>query len=303
MKKPSKYWILAGTFFTSVSSIIIRFSEAPALVISAYRMLFTCMMLFLPVYLKNRSEFKNLHKKALAMCITSGVFLALHFASWIQSIQMTTIANSTILVSCSPIFVAAINYFVLKEKINNKMIVGIAMSLVGTIIIGMGSSQGNESSMMLGNILAFMGAIFVAGYLVIGGAVRRTVSAGVYVFIVYSVSAIVLFIMCFATGTPVYPYPVKEYALFFLLSFFSSILGHTAYNYLMKYYSSTLISLSTLMEPIFASLMAMMIFKEIPSLYTVLGGIIIIVGIYLGTFLSSTGTVGTVLNCPKLSKR
>jgi len=280
MKKPSKYWILAGTFFTSVSSIIIRFSESPSLVIAAYRMLFTSIMLFFPVYIKYGSEFKSLNKNDCLLCLISGIFLALHFASWIQSIQMTTIANSTILVSCSPIFVAAINYFLLKERITGKMIVGIGMSLIGTVIIGIGSSQGNGTAMILGNVLAFMGAVFVAGYLVIGGIVRKTVSAGVYVLIVYSVSAIALFFMCFASGTPVYPYPLKEFALFFLLAFFSSILGHTVYNYLMKYYSSTLISVSTLMEPIFASLMAMFIFSEIPSLYTVVGGIIIIGGIY-----------------------
>lgn len=285
MKKPSKYWILAGTFFTSVSSIIIRFSEAPALVISAYRMFFTCILLLFPVYIKSRSEFKSLHKNDYAMCLISGIFLALHFASWIQSIQMTTIANSTILVSCSPIFVAAINYFLLKEKVTGKMAAGIAMSLMGIVIIGMSSYQADGPSMMLGNVLAFMGAVFVAGYLVIGGIVRKTVSAGVYVFIVYSVSALVLFIMCFASGTPVYPYPLREFVLFFLLAFFSSILGHTVYNYLMKYFSSTLISISTLMEPVFAGLMAILVFKEIPSAYTILGGIIIIGGIYLAALL------------------
>ncbi len=281
MKKPSKYWILAGTFFTSVSSIIIRFSEAPALVIAAYRMLFTCCLLSFPVYIKNRSELKSLHKNDYLLCLISGIFLALHFASWIQSIQMTTIANSTILVSCSPIFVAAINYFLLKEKITGKMAAGIAMSLIGTVMIGMSSYQADGTAIMLGNVLAFMGAVFVAGYLVIGGIVRKTVSAGVYVFIVYSASALVLFFMCFASGTPVYPYPLREFVLFFLLAFFSSILGHTVYNYLMKYFSSTLISISTLMEPVFASLMAALIFKEIPPVYTVLGGIIIIGGIYL----------------------
>ena len=280
MNKPSKYWILLGTFFTSLSSIIIRFSEAPALIIAAYRMLFASMMLFFPVFMHSRSEFKILRKNNYIMCIISGVFLALHFASWIQSIQMTTIANSTILVSCSPIFVAAINYFLLKEKITMKMVSGIAMSFLGTLIIGMGSSQGVKSSMMVGNILAFMGAVFVAGYLIIGGVARKSISAGPYVFIVYSVSAIVLFVMCFITGTPVYPYPIKEYLLFFLLSFFSSILGHTVYNYLMKYFSSTLISVSTLSEPIFASFMAILVFKEIPSLYTIIGGIIILAGIY-----------------------
>lgn len=288
MKKPSKYWILAGTFFTSISSIIIRFSEAPSLVIAAYRMLFTTMVLVIPVYLNNRSEFKNLSRKNLVMCVVSGVFLALHFATWIQSLQMTTVANSTILVSCSPIFVAAINYFLLKERINKSMVIGISMSLLGTIIIGMGSSQGTGNSMLIGNILAFMGAIFVAGYLVIGGIVRKDVSAGVYVFIVYSVSAVVLFLMCFLTGTPLYPYPVREFTLFFTLAFFSSILGHTVYNYLMKYFSSTLISVSSLSEPIFASLMALLIFMEIPSVYTIIGGIIIIAGIYY--FLSSQNT-------------
>ena len=279
-KTPSKYLLLAGTIFTSLSSIIIRFSEAPALVISAYRMLFTCLMLFLPVMINNKDEFQTISKKDFIMCIFSGIFLALHYASWISSIHMTTIANSTVLVACSPMFVALANYFIVKEKFTYKMIAGIVMSLAGTIIISMGSSGGAKSSMMIGNTLAFLGAIFVAGYLVIGGIVRKNVSAGAYVFIVYLVSSIVLFFMCFVTGTPVYPYPAREFLLFIALAFFCSILGHTIYNYLVKYISSTLISVSTLSEPIFASIMAMLFFKEIPSLYTLAGGIIIIAGIF-----------------------
>ena len=280
MKKPSKYWILAGTFFTSVSSIIIRFSEAPALAMAAYRMLFTIVMIAIPVLMNNRNEFKTLNKKSYILCVLSGVFLAFHYAFWMQSIQMTTIANSTVLVSSSPIFVAIFNYFLLKEKFNKRMIFGISASMSGTIIIAMGSSGGAQSSMMLGNLFAFLGAIFVAGYLIIGGIVRKNVSAGVYVFIVYSVSAIILFFMNFITGTPIYPYAPKEFMLFFLLAFCSSILGHTVYNYLVKYYSSTLISVSTLSEPIYASILAMIIFREIPSVHTIIGGIIVIAGIY-----------------------
>ncbi|WP_019228758.1 EamA family transporter [Sedimentibacter sp. B4] len=112
-KSPSKYWILAGTFFTSLSSIIIRYSTAPALVISAYRMLFTCMMLLFPVMIKSRKEFQEISKKDFILCIFSGIFLALHYASWISSIKMTTIANSTVLVACSPMFVALANFFFL----------------------------------------------------------------------------------------------------------------------------------------------------------------------------------------------
>lgn len=279
-KTPSKYIVLAGTFFTSLSSIIIRFSEAPALVISAYRMLFTSLMLLIPVMLNNRGEFRKISRKEYCLCTVSGIFLSLHFATWISSIKMTTIANSTILVSCSPIFVALGNYFATREKLNRKMAAGIILSLAGTIIIASGSFGKATGSSMLGNILAFLGAVFVAGYLVIGGVARKNISAGIYVFIVYSISALMLFAMCFASKTPVYPYSSKEFMLFAALAFFCSVLGHTVYNYMVKYVSSTLISVSTLCEPIFASIMAMLIFREIPSIYTLLGGIIIMAGIF-----------------------
>ena len=278
-KTPSKYIVLVGVFFTSLSSIIIRLSQAPSLIISFYRMLFTVLILLIPVMIKERESLKNIKKKDFILCIISGVFLALHFASWIASINMTTISNSTILVSCSPIFVSLANFFFLKEKFTSKIFIGISMSLVGTIIIAIGSTGGSTSSMMVGNILAFMGAIFVAGYLVIGGIVRKNVSAGAYVFIVYSVSVIVLFFMCLLTDTPIYPYSPKEFILFLALAIFCSIFGHTVYNYLMKYISATLISISTLCEPIFASILALIIFKEIPSIYTLIGGTIILGGV------------------------
>lgn len=277
---PYKYIVLIGVLFTSLSSIFIRMSDAPSLVISAYRMLFTVLMLLYPVVTKEIYSLKNMTKNDFILCIISGVFLALHFASWIASINMTTIANSTILVSCSPIFVAIANYFILKEKFSYKMLIGIAMSLIGTTVIALGSSGGNNNGMMLGNILAITGGIFVAGYFVIGGIVRKNVSAGAYVFVVYSVSVVVLFFMCFATKTPIYPYSAKEFILFICLAFFCSILGHTLYNYLMKYVSATLISVSTLCEPIFASILALIIFREIPSTYTLIGGTIILSGVF-----------------------
>lgn len=279
-KSSAKYLVLIGVFFTSLSSIIVRVSQAPSLVISFYRMLFTVFLLIIPVAMKEKEVIKNITKKDFILCIISGVFLALHFASWIASINMTTISNSTILVSCSPVFVSLANFLILKEKFTSKMLIGLTMSLIGTGIIAMGSSGGSTNDMMLGNILAFMGAIFVAGYFVIGGIVRKNLSAGSYVFIVYSASVVVLFLMCLLTKTPIFPYSPKEFLLFFALAFFCSILGHTVYNYLMKYISATMISISTLCEPIFASILALIIFREIPSLYTLIGGTIVLSGVF-----------------------
>lgn len=282
-KSNSKYIVLMGVFFTSLSSIFIRLSSAPSLVISAYRMLITVLLLLAPMLIKHRGELKKVEKKDFLLCILSGVFLAFHFAFWIASINMTTIASSTVLVSCSPIFVAILSYFLFKEKLSKKALFSICLAFCGTIIIALDGKSSATESAMLGNAMAFLGGIFVAFYFIIGNIVRKRVNAIPYVFIVYSVSTIILFIFCFTTGTSIYPYPVKEFVLFFCLALFCSILGHTIYNWMVQYVSATFISASTLCEPVFASVMALILFKEIPSFNTLIGGVIILIGIFLFT--------------------
>lgn len=279
--RPSKYYVLIGVFFTSISSILIRFSNAPSLVISAYRMLFTFLLLVIPVTLKNKEEILNVKSKDLLLCIVSGIFLALHFASWIASINMTTIASSTVLVSSNPIFVAFGSYFILKERLSKKAFISILIAITGSAIIAFGDSQSNSGHALLGDMLAFSGAIFIAGYIIIGRIVRKNLSNGAYIFIVYLTSAIVLFALCFVTNTPIYPYSIKEFLLFLGLAFFCSILGHTVYNWLLQYLPATFISTSTLVEPIFASIIALILFAEIPSPLTLIGGSIVLLGIYL----------------------
>jgi len=175
------YFVLVGVIFYSS---FINNNTYVTSSIFCYIILQNAFYSFNFIYTCNDEERESLktYRKKFYLCVLSGAFLALHFASWIASIKMTTISNSTILVSCSPIFVSLANFFILKEKFTSKIFIGISMSIVGTIIIAIGSTGGSTSSMMVGNILAFMGAIFVAGYLVIGGIVRKSVSAGAYVF-------------------------------------------------------------------------------------------------------------------------
>lgn len=279
--KPSKYYVMIGIFFTSLSSILIRLSNAPSLVISAYRMIFTFLLLVIPVIIRNKKELFNIKGKELLLCIISGIFLAFHFASWIASINMTSIASSTVLVSSNPIFVAVGSYFILKEKLSKKAFISILIAITGSAIIALSDSHSNTGHALLGDLLAFSGAVFIAGYIIIGRIVRKNLSNGTYIFIVYLTSAIVLFALCFATNTPVYPYSIKEFLIFLALAFFCSILGHTVYNWLLQYLPATFISTSTLVEPIFASIMALVFFAEIPSILTLIGGSIVLLGIYL----------------------
>ncbi|MDW7667394.1 MAG: DMT family transporter [Bacillota bacterium] len=285
-KTPSKNFVFIGLFFTSLSSIFVKLSDSPSIILSAYRMLFASLLWVIPVFIKDREEIKKVTVSDLLWCFVSGVFLALHFASWIASLSMTSVASSTVLVSLSPVFVAAFSYLVLKEDLSLKAIIGIAVAVIGSGLIAFGDSQGGGHALK-GDFLALLGAFFVGGYLLIGGRVRIRLGVRVYVLIVYSISAVVLFSIALVTKTPIYPYPVEELLLFFALAFFCSLLGHSVYNWMLEYVSSTFISVSTLGEPIFATILALIIFKEIPSILTLMGGISVLLGLYI--YVKSTG--------------
>lgn len=279
-KTNPKIVVLIGVIFVSFSSILIRFSNAPALIISAYRMTFTVILLSPYVLIKNIDEFKKIEKKQLLMCILSGVFLALHFATWITSIKYTSVASSTILVCSHPIFIVLFSYFIFKEKVSSKALISILIAFVGSIIISLGdSTQG--SNILFGDILAILGALFVAGYMIIGGIIRQKLSVTVYTFIVYFCSTITLFILNIIAEKSLYPYPLKEWAIFLGLSIFCTILGHTLYNWSLKYIKPSFLSTSSLGEPVFATIWALLILDEYPTVWNITGGIIVILGIYM----------------------
>lgn len=287
MKKiPSKNFVFAGVFFTSLSSIFIKLSDSPSIIISAYRMLFASLLWLFPVLYKDLNEFRKISLKDIGWCILSGIFLALHFATWIASLKITTVASSTVLVSLSPVFVAVFSYFVFKEKIRLLSAAGIGLSIAGSVLIALGDAQIGGHALK-GDLLALAGAIFVGGYLLIGGKLRAWMGVRVYVFIVYSISTVVLFLIALATDVPIYPYPIEEVVIFFLLAFFCSILGHSVYNWMLEYVSSTFVSVSTLGEPIFATTLAFIFFKEVPNLPTIVGGAGVIIGLYI--YIKSTG--------------
>jgi len=264
----------------------VKLSDSPSIIISAYRMLFASLLWVVPVLIKDREELKRITISDLMWCFVSGVFLALHFATWIASLSMTSVASSTVLVSLSPVFVAAFSYFILKEDLKVKSIIGIAVAVVGSALIAFGDSQGGGHALK-GDLLALLGAFFVGGYLLIGGRVRIRLGVRVYVLIVFSISTVVLFTIAIVTKTPIYPYPIKEMLLFFALAFFCSLLGHSVYNWMLEYVSSTFVSVVTLGEPIFASILALIIFEEVPSSLTLLGGISVLLGLYM--YVKSTG--------------
>ncbi len=219
-------------------------------------------------------------RRDLLLCILSGSFLAFHFASWIHSLELTTIASSTVIVNLQPIFVLIGGMVLHRETVSKRAVGFIVMTIAGSVLLSIGDIRLSVDAVK-GDLLALGGAVTVAGYMLIGRLVRKRVSATDYVMIVYATSAVILLGMCVAAGIPIFGYPAHEYLLFAAMAFFCTILGHTLFNWALKYLKTAFISTSILGEPVFATILGVVIFTEIPPVLTVAGGLVVLTGLYL----------------------
>jgi drug/metabolite transporter (DMT)-like permease len=291
--------ILTAILAVSTASIFIRFAQsdgAPSLVIAALRLTFASLILAPVVLTRHLKELIRLTQKELLLGAFSGIFLALHFATWISSLEYTSVASSVVFVSTGPLWVALLSPVLLKEHLARTAIIGLGLSLIGGTIIGLADActwnaglscpafqdvlQGRT---MLGNLLALAGAWTVTGYLIIGRKLRTHISLVPYIFMVYGFGALALIIIMLIAGNSPFGYAPKTYAWIFLLAAIPQLIGHSTYNWALKYLPAALVAVTTLGEPIGSAILAFFILNETPSIATLLGGAFILTGIYLAS--------------------
>lgn len=267
--------VAVAVFSVSFASIFIRWSDAPAVVIAAYRMLFAALMLLPFAVVHREAQFKFLDRKTASWLLLIGLVLALHFATWITSLGMTSVASSTILVTSHPLLVGAVSILWFKES-GKWTAIGVTVGFIGIVFISL-LSLGDGS--WDGNLLALIGGVFAGVYILAGRVLRQKVNLIAYAFIIYLSAAAFLFAAATILGQPIWPYPWQEFALFLLLAGVSTILGHTVYNWSLKYVTAPMVSASLLGEPILASVLAAVLLAELPSPYIFIGGALILVGV------------------------
>ena len=267
-----KIIILIGVFFTSFSSILTRVSEAPSLAIATYRLGITSLLLAPVFFIKHIPEMKGMDRKTFILCIISGIFLALHFASWISSIRYTSITSSTVLVNTQPVFVVLGSYLIYREKSSFRSIASILAAIVGSVIISLGDSS-MGSNVLYGDFLAVVGAVTVAAYMLIGRYARKNLSVTGYTFIT-------LLFMSLATSTPLTGYPPRELAIFLALAVVCTLLGHSIFNWGLGHVKPTFVSTAILGEPVLATIFAIVLLGEVPTLTRLIGGLVVVSGIY-----------------------
>jgi len=271
----------AAIFIVSVSKNVSPLS------ISFYRLFFT-FLLILPILLlrkKYREELRGLSRSNFLIMSGIGTILALHFALWITSLDLTSVASSVILVTAHPVLVAPVAHYFLKEKLSLTNIVGICLSLFGVAILVLGNYDLGPLTIdsLQGNILAILGGIAAGLYILGGRKMRKTISVASYAFVVYAIGAIVLFVICLSFNASMINLSLKDYGIIFLMAIISGIFGHTFYNWSLGYMRASIASVVLLGEPIGSALLAYAIpwIQQVPSNYTIIGGIIIFAGIYL----------------------
>jgi len=276
-----------GIVAVSFASIFIRLAEAPSLVIAASRLTIASLILAPVALVRGREDLRVLTRGDLQLALLSGLFLGLHFATWISSLEYTSVASSVVFVSTSPMFVGLASHFLLKERVSRPMFAGIAVSVLGGMIVGYGDF-GLGASELFGDFLALAGAVAVSGYLLVGRRLRPHLSLLSYIFMVYTTAAVFLIVLCLAMGHSFSGYPQQTYLMFVLLAAVPQIIGHSSYNWALKYLPATFVGVGTLGEPVGSSILAYFILRETPTLVKIGGGVLILAGIYVSSRAEST---------------
>jgi drug/metabolite transporter (DMT)-like permease len=274
--------VLVGVFAVSFAALFVRLATAPPLAIATYRLLFTFLILAPYTLLLKRTELTGLTRRQAGLAAGSGVFLALHLVTWFFSLKYTSVASSVVLVTTQPVFVVLGSWLFFREKVPRLALVGGFLALSGSFVIGAGDFQAGMQA-FLGDLLALLAAVLVSGYLLVGRRLRGDIGLGGYTFVTYGSASLTLVAICLAAGTPFAPYPPRDWLLFLALAVVCTILGHTVFNWVLRYVQASVVSVSILGEPLGAILWAALFLGEKPTVRQLAGGILIFGGLYLFT--------------------
>jgi len=295
--------VLCGAILAvSTASLFIRYAQqekVPALVIAAWRLSLAAVFLLPSVLLKYRADLRHLRWPTLGICMLAGVFLALHFAAWITSLEYTSVASSVVLVTTTPLWVTLCAPFVLGEHPSPITVAGMLLALSGGILIALGGNcpwmpiaswvfcvtreQFSHKMMFVGDALALCGAWMAAGYVLVGRKVRIRLALVPYLLLVYGIAALLLVGIVLGTRQRLVGYSPVVYLWLFLLALVPQLVGHSSLNWALRHLPAAFVSIALLGEPVGSILLVALFLGEKPLPAEIAGGLIVLAGIYLAS--------------------
>jgi drug/metabolite transporter (DMT)-like permease len=276
--------MLVAVVAMSWAAPLIRLAGAPPLAIAAWRLTFASILLA-PAFAasRGRAEWARLGGSERRIALAAGVFLALHFAAWITSLRLTSIAASAVLVSLSPVFAWVFSRAFLGERPGRRQAAGIVLAILGAAVIALGDAGKAGHGALLGDLLALTGAAFGGAYFVIGRRLRADLGLVAYITPVYGVAAVVLLVWAALRGEAFVAYPSGDWLIFVALALGPMLVGHGGLNYALRYLPAYTVNVAALGEPVGATLIAWTLpaIAEPPGLPALAGGALAIGGIAL----------------------
>ncbi|XQY91134.1 DMT family transporter [Metabacillus sp. HB246100] len=270
--------LLVGVIAVSTSAIFVKLTSAPAAVTAFYRLFFATLLL-MPLFLtKHVKDVKGLTKKDWGYSILAGVLLAFHFILWFESLNYTSVASSVVLVTLQPLFAFIGTYLFFKEKVTRVAMSSGILAIIGSVIISWGDFRISGLA-LFGDLLALAACAMITAYLLVGQGIRKRHSLTLYTFIVYGISSFTLLLYCLFLQYPMFSYPSWDWYNFLLLAIIPTLLGHSLFNWSLKWVSTNTISVMILLEPVGSIVLAYYFLNERIILSQAVGGLVIMVGI------------------------
>ena len=275
-----------GVICISTAAVIIRLIEAPATAIAFYRLAIASIFILpLSSFLRNTNGLNQIRLQDTLMCLAASVAISIHFVAWIASLEYTSVASSVILVTTSPLIVAFLSKLFFREHLHKNVYVGIALGLIGAVVLTGGDSR-LEGRELWGDLLAFIGALSFAFYLIIGKRVRTRLNNLDYTSFVFLSASVMLFVISVIANQPLWNFDSKSIIFIVTLAIIPQLIGHSSITWALGSVRATLVSVAIMAEPVGAILLAWLILNEHPSLANLIGGLIILSGIFIAYKIS-----------------
>ena len=270
--------LAVGLLAFATSPILIRYAgAAPGTSVAMMRTGMAALLLLPLVLRRGLPSLRSLDGRSFVLLGLSGLFLSLHFLVWINSLYYTSVASASVLVTMSPLFLALASTYILKEHVSRVTWIAIAAGTLGVIIMTWSDASGGGQgpNPLLGNALALLGAVFYVVHILLGRVLRRQLDWLDYVFPMYTVCGVFTLVIGASQGGAVLGYPAYIYGLCFLMAAGPQMLGHGSFNLAVRYISPAWIGLIHLLEPVGASILAVILFAEVPNA-TSMGGMMLV---------------------------
>jgi drug/metabolite transporter (DMT)-like permease len=277
MMIPQLLLLIAGVFCCSTSVIFIKLSMVPPVLLAAYRLLIASVVLT-PMFFRSIGKHQTSFSiRDLRHSVLPGVVLAVHFIAWNVGARLTLAANSTLIVNMVPVVMPCLLFFIAKERVNRREIIGTSAAMIGVLILGGTDVRVNRSTFM-GDIVCFISMTLFALYLSLAKKNNRSETIWLYIVPLYYIAGFFCLIAGLLFETPRIHYSSTEALYITGLGIVPTVAGHSILNYSMQRLRGQLVSIAILSQFVFAGMMGFLLLGEIPNPFFYAASVLLVGG-------------------------